>query len=1013
MHRRFSGGHSEYWRVNSAINQVFFDGRFGDRPVYLDPDTSLRTELSKVLDCEEDEIGLLVGMVVADTLTPDKANLYAWHKSNAQIWNTKSEPPPFTALLYSFAIAAEHMRESEEFAQNNYYGRLAEVFGDLSLRGDVSDSGKHSKEFWVLLNRWLEENDFVFGRPTAQKITNLPYVSFPLSQALVREADREGFKKLFARYGFTSSDDISEAELEPYVDEWMSGHGPSSYLKRLWSNSGIRERIITAALQELEAWDGSLIEAGASSPSAQRLFWVLGLKKMPVKRASMFLCITSDPERFSTIQVDAVKVGAKACYAGTNGEFFSFADLPGIDAYYITPTPSIDRGRAMISSIEFGDNMGTRFQRNPRPIVPLALSATGHFYREVNQILLHGRYGILCHDNWRKRVGEYLDAYAKDGFKSLEGSKSGLPVGWTFYESVEIVAVPQVEIEKDLQDLVPLSKGADFHFSGGLNLSRDIWHTDVPPEVFASDGEKPLSIRVERGGIDDSALVKVNDSAAMPSFLRDPKLGLENQSYKLVAYEKRTIRKEKLLSFRTADTPKQHVRGDERYLNYILGDYGGVDFATPIDMKPNSLTMLAGMGWASPVPINIALSALEPRVKAKLPFVVSDHVEYELVEAETDYGDKATSSSIESCITRGVHIWQVPSGINKRSKEAIFHCGDCGASVLWKSKKNSQAERSWASLRLGQSTKIVAKLAGESPTANQVYDAICYHGFGSWHLLQRLLGYIVDEPWKVYEKAKEFVDLGFLDVQLDPQTRRPVAWSVPPPVMVLAEGRCFLAGFRCKFLLEQACEALNQLGAKFAGRDETGIPSQYVWTMGSFTVEHLQAQLVDVCDSRERPIETCSGLPEQLVSMLPGLSAMLSEFSETSMPIRGISKFDVGSGVWGKDDGMGRAGAYRFDGPPRKYYLVDSSGTARYSTFDISKISAARNCQVRLHDYDEERREFVSLMGCDLPGLYRRALVACSGELPVHGKNRTVCYSNVPVAVGNGILRKLYFEELT
>ncbi len=1006
---------AEYWRVNRAVNEVFFDGRFQDRPVYLDPDGSLRKPLAQTLGVEEDKVDETISHAVACTLTVDARNIYEWHTRNAKNWDQRKDLPPFTALLLSLSLAAKHMREGDEISQNNYYGRLSEVYGNVVSREEASNSREYTREFWFSLNSWLLEKDFIYGRPTAQQITSWTYVSFALSQALVREADRDSFKKLFSRYCLSAEDGLSAAELEPYLAEWMSGGGPSGFLKRIWSDANLRDRVVAAAQQELEVWDGISAHSGLDQgvSGSRRLFWVVRVKKMPMLRIAMYLCIGngSGDETDLSVQSTMIEGDELSARDKKSSTSFAFVNLPGADAFYLSPTESIDMGRAISGEVTLVDSHGTRYKRISRPIVPMTKGGTGHYYREVSQVIKHEQYVVLCHENWKQRVSNYLDIYGRQGYQYLAGSKSGLPLGWGLFEGVELVSSPLGDNERDLQDLVPVERGPTIYFNGGLPLARDVWHASCPPNVFATESESVLSLKlVEPGNKRDQIVVEEENSVENPDFIGKSGARLNGVYYTLMAYSGRAKRCEKNISFRTADSPRQIIKGEERELSYQLDGISTFDSAAVARASMASVPSIAGLKWLHEDLAPIFSPSFSFDEMKKFSFVKSNHVEYELTFAESSYTDETVEASTTTCISRGCHAWRVPFGVCKKTKMAILTCGDCGATVLWKAKIAIPTKRK-PKTTLGTTRKVLVNYSDNKPTADQIYDALCYTRFGTWQTLQRILSHLVEEPWQAYEKAKELFDLGLIDLELDISSRRARSWSIPPSALVLnGSDRAYLSGFRCNSLLEELGMALEAAGARPYFSFEEGVPKHLSWDTSQVECKLLREIAKSVKDPLGREISITPAPSLAIARRLPSLSLMLAQFNETSLPVNKISLFVPFKNSWEETRFEGKSGLYRYDGLPRRFYLVNSHGESRNTTFELGKIAAARAERLRLHDYDRESQTFISVLGCEPPGLFRRALVSCSGKLPVFGDKNTLRYSGVSPELAMTILSKLYLE---
>ena len=268
-----------YEEVNAAVNEIFFlSGRSGNQPVYLDIEDDVRGVLSDRLSVEPSNLDAEIGRAVAQTIVNGHrggGGPYVWHIRKLRDWLEagRSDAPPFTAFLCALSIAAERMRSDSNFSANNYYQRLFEILGvdDERARKKLRSSARYTRWFWRALNQWLEDHDHRFGRPTARTVNNAwKYVGYAVSQALIRDADRKKLHGMFVQFGFSPHEKFSEPEMQLHLADWMSGHGSSPWLKRLWSNPDLRERISNTALVELETWDGT--ELGGDKPRS-RLRW--------------------------------------------------------------------------------------------------------------------------------------------------------------------------------------------------------------------------------------------------------------------------------------------------------------------------------------------------------------------------------------------------------------------------------------------------------------------------------------------------------------------------------------------------------------------------------------------------------------------------------------------------------------------------------------------------------------------------------------------------------------------
>ena len=148
------------------------------------------------------------------------------------------------------------------FAANAYYPRLFRLLriDDSNQQRRIESAyRKQAENLWRGLNEWLSATDGRFGSPTAYALSHR-YIGLPLSQALVRSADRRQFPLMFHRFGLPPGGEISPADMEQLIDSWLQMRPcpVSKSLESLWRRGQARERIASVAAIELLSWDGTL-----------------------------------------------------------------------------------------------------------------------------------------------------------------------------------------------------------------------------------------------------------------------------------------------------------------------------------------------------------------------------------------------------------------------------------------------------------------------------------------------------------------------------------------------------------------------------------------------------------------------------------------------------------------------------------------------------------------------------------------------------------------------------------
>ena len=103
-----------------------------------------------------------------------------------------------------------------------------------------------------------------------------------------------------------------------------------------------------------------------------------------------------------------------------------------------------------------------------------------------------------------------------------------------------------------------------------------------------------------------------------------------------------------------------------------------------------------------------------------------------------------------------------------------------------------------------------------------------------------------------------------------------------------------------------------------------------------------------------------------------------------------------------------KPGAYRTRVFPRTYAFVPSdSGLARIGNAHLVKHLEAVRSGVPLVAYRPRQRELVVRLGAQLPGLYERVTMLCSGAPPLRFDDGTLRYADVPPAIAAGLWARL------
>ena len=302
-----SAAWQRYDAWNQALGSVLFTSANEGRPAYLDMDDDVLRLVAAETGVELAEAAMELAATVRSTLDVDSASatVFEQHLRNLRRWQhvTVEESsdvgaippaPPILGLLAALTLAAEEMQHDGDFAGNAYYPRLFRVLRIEDRRQQSRLKAayrKHAEELWGGLNEWLSAADGRIGLPTAYALSHR-YVGLPLSQALVRSADRRQFPLMFHRFGLSPGGEISPADMERLLDSWLQMRPcpVSKSLESLWQRGQARERIAGVAAVELASWDGALADShpveGRKTGGVQLLSWLRRFPKRLSRSAS-------------------------------------------------------------------------------------------------------------------------------------------------------------------------------------------------------------------------------------------------------------------------------------------------------------------------------------------------------------------------------------------------------------------------------------------------------------------------------------------------------------------------------------------------------------------------------------------------------------------------------------------------------------------------------------------------------------------------------------------------------
>ena len=1019
---------SKYEDWNKAICDQYMAGRHRSQPLYLDMDEDALARVARkaVGHVPNPRTAFISAVKQTLNLRLGTAKVFQSHVDRLAQWEQtdRSEHPPFVGLLAFFTLIAESMINDERFKATNYYGRLAEalqVGSDKQIKNKVDRHFRsQSHIFWNALNKTLIDSGERIGIPTAFAFDSRVHVGIPISQALIREGDRQRFPDLFTHYRLAPGS-FAVDEMVDLLKDWIPQPGVSSSLRHLWQSSqDVRERIAAIACHELESWDGLTTHTDTLGPRRVpiRLVASVGLHPRPKLDLDLRIRIAgSGLNRTLRLRGDAghaARLALEECGASVT---LVESVLEGWGEFHESDRISVPD--VLIANITLRDHAGQiELERRAKQVVVFKFDPEQHWFVEAERASLAARHTLLVHHYIEQDVLEFVQQYARPGWKRFDtDSMASCPEGWTLVHGVSLLTAPE-SAPDDLQPLVPISSAA-IAFSGGLALpERRGWHAAHPPEVsFSVETSKPISAILHPLYLE---LAKQNGDVPLGQFTQSGAVRLRGRDvppgeYRVAVYE---LGKAGKRSRRPVASSSLRLRSAET--------------ARPPDLNESlQRSFNEDSVWA-------AISAVDGRAESPDPIVAGGLVELECeptgvgplppvtlkpanyddeFEAAPVRATRARSGSTPACFDgSGSHHWIFEEpGKADENRRRLACCKHCGLEQ-WHNTKPARHKRSHHAQVVSenqppplQTPRVVVEAIEEDSQAdlNTVFDAISLLREGTWNSFVALARQTDDQPWFASELARKMEGLGHIEMKLDPSTLQVVRWVVGPPVLVALPGASvILAGFRSRRLLNRIQADVESLGGSLRLERLAGAPSR-VRLRG---IEHQDLSLIaaSASDALGFKVHAVKNAASRLLSGLPHISELVDTLPQWQLPLDDIEKFEIVSGRWVRTEQSLNPGAYRTRVFPRTYAFVPSDpGMARIGNPHLVKHLEAVRSGVPLMAYKPRRRELLVRLGAQLPGLYERVAMLCSGGPPRRFKDGTQRYKDVSPEIAAGLWSRL------
>ena len=990
----------EYDRWDSAFSHVVYGGARAHEPVFLDVEDDLLVEVARqrglAMSAEAAEAAL--GADVRQTLMLGAADsgfgVLSRHRERLDRWRWQrtrpgadsSVAPPVIAVLAVFARAAELMAKDDTYRSTAYFPRLHQLL-KVEPRDESRLYAAYSHEcerFWGSLNGWLDSMGGAQGVPTAEAIGRR-YVGIALSQALIRDADRQLLPQFFASRDLEPGLRLGHEDMAAYLDSWVKeGHGSGS-MRSLMRNAAGRKVLAEAAALTLAQWDGTTQSRDRTARDVPSPLLTARIARKGLGGARLDLGFALRGSLVGARSVPRLwSVLSAACDPKPEVEVSAITDrLVAPDLPEDVDGVSLLTGQLRLQAVVDEDDR-QQVLRRPQPVVILTHVEEAGLFVEVERARLLESHMVLANAAARRPNGtppfdldQLLEEIAQPGFIKLD-QVAGLPAGWVLYRDV-VVARRHDRPDFVLDPLKPAQTSA-LTVSGGLRLPGHAarWHVDVPLDLRGTVGDaRSLQVTLASMEVDDAAEQVVKEWATDEVELVETTeaLALAPGRYRSELRAVGASRKDdatSIVTFALCSSDEPRVRAVPTALAYDPDAEGGCLGAT--------LVTGSGSDERSRAPhlVRGAVSALEGPEPGITEVLSPERVWWSHATVRTERQVLAEPAGPDSCAITAIHNEKIETH-QKGMKYNRAVCIRCGHVKLYrpiapmkKPQLSSVASVKHPLAHL-RSVHQVRAIGGDT-----LLDALAWIGGGSSYEIAHLVRQIHDSALTVDEIVRALEALGHLDVSRDPTTFALQEWSLGPRALAgLEDGTWFLTGSWSRSSLTRLERAVCTRGGVL-GVDEDGwLPRRRLLGLEPDAVDEIGKGLAAavVPDAGRR----------LLASLVPLAWSADSLHRVSAEGIFDAEWFNPTTTTWTVTQSIGQPGAYRVPRGFVKAYLFRSPQDVERRTAACASSQVVKhlaNARRPLVGYDPETQRLFVPLGADLPGLYGRALSLMSGLPP-------------------------------
>lgn len=371
--------------------------------------------------------------------------------------------PCSVAFLSASVLAAFNMESDEHYAAHDYYARLAKLL-HCGFNGDCPKGFDKDefKKLWSEVQRWLLETHGITLEIDALDSGSRHVVNRPISQAPLRRIDLAKMPAFFIEKNYQPGSRVSFKLLSRDLDRSMAPRLTLQGQKAL-GDQNRRAQVLAQVAQELEAWDGTIVDTSSGFRSApvelQIEFSIRGPKLFYLPRRPRGF-----PELFETVSRDR---RFESCEEG----WYDSELVPAKDGGILTDGFIWDA---------LANNGYFSLRRGQSCVIAFAPNNFGLVSRQ--HLLCGVKCAVLCRDYLVGDVAEYLRRITDQDISPSRNAS--LPEGWMLFSN--FVPIRQLRGVSPVLEPIDVESGSMIIPVGGLRVGRRKWVIDGPPEIFIS-----------------------------------------------------------------------------------------------------------------------------------------------------------------------------------------------------------------------------------------------------------------------------------------------------------------------------------------------------------------------------------------------------------------------------------------------------------------------------------------------------------------------------------------------